>query len=186
MNFIRWPTIGMRFLRANLSLLRGNWPAPCTSGCSPCKPIAAPCKIGCSIQTYEASPYKNLASCSVENSIFLRTNQKLLRRRFSVQIESFSVQNSMLLRTNRKRSKASPWKTTQRIGRPRIPPPRPTNRWNYVSGEGSRVVCKDILSPASKWSRPAFLAANIFKKMLNFAPTVGGSFSTVSALKIFF
>ena len=123
MNFIRWPTIGMRFLRANLSLLRGNWPAPCTSGCSPCKSIAAPCKIGCSIQTYEASPYKNLASSSVENSIFLRTNQKLLRRRFSVQIESFSVQNSMLLRTNRKRSKASPWKTTQRIGRPRIPPP---------------------------------------------------------------
>ena len=116
-------TIGMRFLRANLSLLRGNWPAPCISGCSPCKPIAAPCKIGCSIQTYEASPYKNLASSSVENSIFLRTNQKLLRRRFSVQIESFSVQNSMLLRTNRKRSKASPWKTTQRIGRPRIPPP---------------------------------------------------------------
>ena len=81
-------------------------------------------------------------SFSVENSMLLRTNrmllrgkfdisrranQKLLRRYFSVQIESFSVQNSMLLRTNRKRSKASPWKTTQRIGRPRIPP-RPTNR----------------------------------------------------------
>ena len=69
-------------------------------------------------------------SFSVENSMLLRTNRMLLRgkfdisrykskasawkiRCFSVQIESLPVQNSMLLRTNRKRSKASPWKTTQ-------------------------------------------------------------------------
>ena len=69
-------------------------------------------------------------SLSVENSMLLCTNRMLLRgkfdissykskasawkiRCFSVQIESFPVQNSMLLRTNRKRSKASPWKTTQ-------------------------------------------------------------------------
>ena len=34
-----------------------RWPTRDTL--SPCKSIAAPCKIGCSIQTYEASPYKN-------------------------------------------------------------------------------------------------------------------------------
>ena len=53
---------------------------------------------------------------SVENSIFLRTNQKLPRGKFDVsqykskaspcKIRCFSVQNQ-------KRSKASPWKTTQ-------------------------------------------------------------------------
>ena len=130
-------------------------------------------------------------SFSVENSMLLRTNRMLLRAKFdispyksqasawrirccSVQIERFPVQNSMLR-----------GKLHSELGVLGSNSPRPTNRRNYVSGEGSCVVCKDILSPTSKWSRPAFNAANIFKKMLNFAQTVGRSFSTVSALKIF-
>ena len=152
-------------LRANLSLLRWKSVAPCKYT----KLLLT--KIELLRGKFDASPH--IIECfSVENSIFLRTNQKLLRGKFDVQIESFPVQNSMLLRTNRKRSKASPWKTTQWIGRIRIPP---ANK----SREGSCVVCKDILSPASKRSRPAFIAANIFKKMLNFSPAVGRSFSTV-------
>ena len=128
---------------------------------------------------FDASPHKSNAS-----------PWKI--RYFSVQIKSFCVENLMFLSTNRKfpRAKfdASPYKSkaiesfsvenyTLKLGDlGTSPPPGQQIAENYVSGGWGKLCCwKDILSPASKWSRPSFIAANIFKKMLNFAPTVGRS-----------
>ena len=115
------------------------------------QPIAAPWKLTCSVhfrlfavQIYRCYVQNRLLhtnirsfsvqklSFSVENSILLRTNRMLLRRKFdasphksnaspwkiryfSVQIKSFCMENSMFLSTNRKfpRAKfdASPYKS---------------------------------------------------------------------------
>ena len=136
-----------KLLRTKIELLRGKFDA------SPPKSNASPLKIRCFSAQIECF--------SVENSIFLRTNQKLLRGKFDVsqykskvfpcKIRCFSVQ----IESDRKLLHGKLHSELGDLGSP----PGQQIAGNYVSGEGSCVVCKDILSIASKWSRPAFIKA---------------------------
>ena len=127
-----------------------RWPTRYTL--SPWKSIDAPCKIGC----YEASPYKNWASpwkircfsaqieCfSVENSIFLRINQKFLRGKFDVSLYKSKVSQckircfSVQIESDRKLLRGKLHSEVGDLGCP----PRPTNRWNFsIMFRGKEVV----------------------------------------------
>ena len=110
-------------------------------------------------------------------TMLLRTKIELLRGKFDVsqykskvspcKIRCFSVQ----IESDRNLLRGKLHSELGDLGSP-----RPANKsLKLCFGGGKLCCCKDILSLVSKWSRPAFIAANIFKKMLNFAPTVGRS-----------
>ena len=193
---IRWPT------RDTLS--------PCKSIAAPWKLTCSVHFRLFSVQIYRCSVEDRLLhsnirnfsvqklSLSVENSMLLRTNRIFLRgkfdispykskasawkiRCFSVQIESFPVQNSMLLRTNRKRSKASPWKTTQWIGQIRIPPVIKSLKLCFGGGKLGFLSFSRFEMESS-----CFHCGQHFQENAKFCHSCGEKLLNSKCLKIFF
>ena len=176
-------------LRTNRMLLRGKFDA------SPHKSNASPWKIRCFSAQIECF--------SVENSMLLRTNRMLLRgkfdisphkskasawkiRCFSVQIESFPCKIrcfSVQIESDRKLLRG---KLHSELGDLGTPPPGQQIAGIMFRGREVVLFVKTFFLSLRNGVVLPSLRQTFSRKWLNFAQTVGRSFSTVSALKNFF